>query len=94
MIRRIVLDVLKPHKPTIIELANVLSTLKGVRGVNMSLFEVDRQTETVKVTIEGDNIDYSAVEKLISEFGGAVHSIDQVVAGREMVEEIDTYQEP
>lgn len=93
MIRRIVLDVLKPHNPNIIELANVLSNLKGVTGVNMSLYEVDQQTETVKATIEGDNIDYLAVEKLIKNYGGAIHSIDEVVAGREIVEEFETLQE-
>ncbi|HOT07024.1 MAG: hypothetical protein A4E45_01888 [Methanosaeta sp. PtaB.Bin039] len=93
MIRRLVLDVLKPHKPTIVEVANVLSNLRGVTGVNLSVYEVDQQTETVKATIEGDNIDYLAVEKLISDLGGVIHSIDEVVAGREIVKEFETLQE-
>lgn len=93
MIRRLVLDVLKPHVPTILELANELSKLKGVNGVNLSLNEVDQQTETVKVTIKGDDIDYYVIEKVIKDFGGVVHSIDEVVAGKEIIEVIETPQD-
>jgi hypothetical protein len=76
-----------------LELANELSKLNGVNGVNLSLYEVDQQTETVKVTIQGDKIDYSAIEKVIKDFGGAVHSIDEVVAGKEIIEVIETPQD-
>ncbi|MHC1594711.1 MAG: DUF211 domain-containing protein [Methanotrichaceae archaeon] len=93
MIRRLVLDVLKPHVPTILELARVLGRLDGIIGVNLSLSEVDQQTETVKITIQGDDIDYVAVESVIQDFGGVVHSIDEVAAGKEIVEEVETLQE-
>ncbi|MEM3058493.1 MAG: DUF211 domain-containing protein, partial [Methanomassiliicoccales archaeon] len=39
-IKRLVLDVLKPHHPTIIELSRRLSLLNGVAGVNCTLEEV------------------------------------------------------
>ncbi|NYT01194.1 MAG: DUF211 domain-containing protein [Methanosarcinales archaeon] len=93
MIRRLVLDVLKPHIPSIIELADVLANLEGVTGVNISLYEVDQQTETIKATIEGDFVDFRVVEKVIQEFGGVIHSVDEVVAGKEIVEEFETLQE-
>jgi hypothetical protein len=93
MIRRLVLDVLKPHVPTILDLATALTKVKGVTGVNLSLYEVDQQTETVKATIQGENIDYDGVVDVIRNFGGAVHSIDEVVAGREIVKEYETLQE-
>ena len=93
MIRRLVLDVLKPHVPTILELARVLGRLDGIIGVNLSLSEVDQQTETIKITIQGDDIDYVAVESVIQDFGGVVHSIDEVAAGKEIVEEVETLQE-
>jgi len=92
-IRRLVLDVLKPHVPTILELAEALSKLGGITGVNLSLSEVDQQTETIKITIKGDKIDYLAVESVISDFGGVIHSIDEVVAGKEIVEEVETAQD-
>jgi uncharacterized protein len=93
MIRRLVLDVLKPHVPTIIELATALSHVKGVGGVNLSLYEVDQQTETIKATVQGENIDYDGIEEVVREFGGAIHSIDEVVAGKEIVKEYETLQE-
>ena len=93
MIRRLVLDVLKPHVPTILELARTLGRLDGIVGVNLCLSEVDQQTETIKITIQGDDIDYVVVESVIQDFGGVVHSIDEVAAGKEIVEEVETLQE-
>jgi hypothetical protein len=37
IIRRQVLDVLKPHVPTILDLATALAKFHGVTGVNLSL---------------------------------------------------------
>jgi len=93
MIKLLVLDVLKPHVPTILELAKALAKVNGVAGVNLSIYEVDQQTETVKVTIKGENIDYESVQDVIRNFGGVVHSIDEVAAGKEIVKEYETLQE-
>ena len=93
MIRRLVLDVLKPHVPTMLDLATALAKVSGVTGVNLSLDEVDQLTESVKVTIQGENIDYDGVEKVIKTFGAAIHSIDEVVVGKENVKEYETLQE-
>jgi hypothetical protein len=62
MIRQLVLDVLKPHMPTIQDLATGLAKVNEVTGVNLSLDEVDQQTESVKSTIQGENIDHNGVE--------------------------------
>ncbi len=86
MIKRLVLDVLKPHEPNVLGLAVTLSNLKGVSGVNVDVQEIDRKTETVKVTIEGSDIQFEEVRRVIKEAGGALHSIDQVSAGRKLVE--------
>jgi hypothetical protein len=90
-VRRIVLDVLKPHKPPIYELASKLSAIKGVEGVNLSLLEIDQDTQTVKVTIEGVDIDFDIINKTLIEFGTVVHSIDEVSAGKKIVEKVPTY---
>jgi len=89
-IRRLVLDVLKPHNPPTPVLAKILASMDGVDGVNISLIEVDAETETVKITIEGPDLDFDSIKKKIEECGAKIHSIDQVVAGRIMVEEVDT----
>lgn len=79
-LRRLVLDVLKPHSPSLPEFATQLSSLQGVKGVNVSLVEIDKDTETLKVTIEG-NLDYNQIRTAIEEWGGVIHSVDEVSAG-------------
>jgi hypothetical protein len=92
-IKRLVLDVLKPHHPTIIEMSRRISVLKGVSGVNCTLDEVDRETESVKITIEGTSIDFDSIEETISDCGAVIHSVDSVSAGKELVEEVETPQD-
>jgi hypothetical protein len=89
----LVLDVLKPHHPTIIEMSRRISVLKGVSGVNCTLEEVDRETESVKVTIEGLSIDFDSIEETISDCGAVIHSVDSVSAGKQLVEEVETPQD-
>ena len=92
-IKRVILDVLKPHTPSIIELAEKLGNLDGVSGVNISLEEVDTDTDSIKITIEGNNINYEAVKKEISDCGAVIHSIDGVSAGMKIVDEVNTPQD-
>ncbi len=86
-LRRIVLDVLKPIKePSIIELARSISGIRGVEGVNITVSEVDVETLTLTITIEGSDIDFEEVKRIIEDSGAVIHSIDQVVAGEKVVE--------
>ncbi len=88
-----VLDVLKPHYPLTLEYARALSELEVISGVNLSLYEVDQQTENVKITIEGDDLDYERIKEVIEELGAVIHSIDEIAAGRRLVEEVETLQD-
>ncbi len=92
-IRKIVLDVLKPHKPDLIEYSEKLSEIKRVSGVSIFLNEVDQETENIKVIIEGFNLDYRLIRKSIEEMAGSVHSVDAVYAGEEIIEQVDTPQD-
>ena len=92
-VRRLVLDVLKPLDPTIIELAKQLSGLSGVEAVNISIYEIDRRVENAKITIEGADILYENVVEVIEENGGTMHSIDEVVAGKIIIEDAVTPQD-
>jgi len=93
-VRRLVLDVLKPLEPTIIELAEQLSVLPGVEAVNISIYEIDRRVENAKITIKGGDLHYDEVERVIQENGGTVHSIDEVVAGKIIIDDSATPQDP
>ena len=91
-IRRIVLDTLKPMEPNIIEMAKKLSVVDGVSAVNISLVEIDLKVENAKITIEGEDINFEDVENLIDDMGASIHSIDEVVAGKEIIDDAETLQ--
>jgi uncharacterized protein len=92
-IRRLVLDTLKPHDPSIIDLAKQLTRLEGISAVNISIYEMDRKVENAKITIEGDAVRYERVEEVIEELGGAIHSVDEVAAGRHIIDDAITPQD-
>jgi len=92
-VRRLVLDVLKPLDPTIIHLSRVLSDLSGVDAVNISIYEIDRRVENAKITVEGSDIDYEMVQRVIEDEGGTVHSIDEAVAGKMIIDDAQTPQD-
>lgn len=92
-IRRLVLDTLKPHEPSIVEWAALLSDAEGISAVNISIYEIDRKVENAKITIEGDTISFQRVAAIIEELGGVIHSIDEVVAGKEIIDDAATLQD-
>lgn len=92
-LRRLVLDVLKPAEPTIVQLVQALADLDGVDGVNISIYEIDRLVENAKITLEGNHLNYERVARVIEEYGGAIHSIDEVAAGKVLIEDVDTPQD-
>jgi hypothetical protein len=92
-IRRLVLDVLKPHSPNLVDMATQLADLEGIDGVDISLKEMDQKVENVKITCEGDNIDLEEVERVIIQNGASIHSMDKVSAGTSLIEEVTTQQD-
>ncbi|MDK2982373.1 MAG: uncharacterized protein PWQ55_2720 [Chloroflexota bacterium] len=87
------LDTLKPMEPNIIEMANAISTLPGVSAVNISIAEIDLKVENAKITIEGDDLNYDEVKNIIQDMGGSIHSIDEVVAGKMIIDDAATLQD-
>lgn len=80
VLTRVVLDVLKPHHPDIVEFARTLSEhAKGARA-SVIVEERDEKTESVVVGVEGDNIALEAIVDAIAAMGGSVHSIDEAEA--------------
>jgi len=75
---KIVLDVLKPREPPLHEFASKLVSMHGVEHVGISLGEIDQNTESVKVTLEGNEILMDSVRKHLEGLGAAIHSIDEV----------------
>jgi hypothetical protein len=86
-IRRIVLDVDKAvSRPTLLEITSAIEAVPGVHGLNLTVTEIDIETVGTNVTVEGEGLDYDALVKAIESTGAVVHSIDEIVAGKEIVE--------
>lgn len=47
--------------------------------------EVDKETETVKLLISGEGINFNGVKKKIESMGAVIHSIDKAVLGEEEI---------
>lgn len=76
-VRRLVLDILKPHHPNVLEFGRHLAE-QGEHQVKATVLEMDDRTETLQVVIEGDDIDFERIQAAIGEFGASLHSIDEV----------------
>ena len=77
-IKHLVLDVLKPHHPNVMEVAGELAGIGSDYRIRINVQAVDEKTETVEIEIEAENADYEAIAAVIASLGGSVHSIDQV----------------
>ena len=71
----------------------MLTRVDTVSGLNISLKEVDQNTESITITIEGDDLRYDSIKEMLEQAGAVIHSIDQVVAGRIIVEEVSLQPE-
>jgi len=80
-ITKLVLDVLKTIKgSSIVDLAEKLTEMPGVRSVNIKVNEIDVETLTLTVVIEGEDIDYTKIKSIIESMGAVIHSVDEVIA--------------
>jgi len=92
-VRRLVIDVLKPHDPPLLEFTDQVAETESVEGVTSSLIELDQEVQNVKLTFEGEDVDFAAIEETIENLGGSVHSVDQVACGDYVVTDRRTLQD-
>jgi hypothetical protein len=92
-VRRLVLDVLKPHDPPLVAFTERLAEIESVEAVTSSLIELDREVQNVTLTFEGEDVEFAALEETIETLGGSVHSIDQVACGDYVATERPTLQD-
>jgi len=80
-VRQIVVDVLKPHDPPLVEFTQRVADVDGVDGVRATVLEIDREVQNVELTVEGERLAFDAVEAAVDGQGGTVHSVDAVTCG-------------
>ena len=81
-IKRLVLDILKPHEPSIRVLAEKLSEIRGVDLVDVTMHDVDSKVEVAKVLIEGGDVDYEKIRDVIQDNAATIRGVDRVTTGR------------
>jgi hypothetical protein len=77
-VKRMMLDVLKPHQPNGLEFARAIADKTTGASVKLTVAAVDERTESVVIVIEGESLDYDAIRGVIADLGGSIHSIDEV----------------
>ncbi|PLW68181.1 hypothetical protein C0039_13390 [Pseudohalioglobus lutimaris] len=77
-VKRLVLDVLKPHQPGALYFCQHIARLGDDYQVCLSVEEVDENTQTLQLEIRGASIVLESIEKAIAEMGASLHSIDLV----------------
>uniref|UniRef100_A0A7J3YTF1 DUF211 domain-containing protein n=1 Tax=Ignisphaera aggregans TaxID=334771 RepID=A0A7J3YTF1_9CREN len=81
---KLVLDVLKQLKePTIIELAYRLLELDGIKSVDIEIKEIDVETLSLTITIEGSNIDFEKVRGTLEKLNVVVHDINKIYVSKD-----------
>lgn len=77
VVTRVLLDVLKPHDPNVLDLARALGNL-GDYLVRVRVLEMDKKTETLEIEVAGADVDFEAIQTVIRDLGAALHSVDEV----------------
>lgn len=84
-LRIVVLDILKPHKPDIIEFGQAIENEKSVKCLNLTVYAVDEKTESIKLALEGNSLNIKNIKKLIEDRGAVIHSVDKAVIGEKKI---------
>jgi hypothetical protein len=77
-VKRIVLDVLKPHQPNALAFASAIADQNSGCRVTVTVTGVDEKTESTLVVVESEDIIFESIVSTISSLGGSVHSVDEV----------------
>ncbi|MFH1442760.1 MAG: DUF211 domain-containing protein [Candidatus Micrarchaeota archaeon] len=78
-IKEITLEILKPSDFQAIDLMSALERVKGVRKIEISLVDFERHTDTLKLGISGDSLDFAKIEEVVSKAGGVIQAIQHIV---------------
>lgn len=77
-IKRVILDVLKPHNPNALDFTTAIAEkLPGCR-VKLTVTAMDEKTETVLLIVQGEHVRFPLLSQVISSLSGSIHSIDEV----------------
>jgi Uncharacterized protein conserved in archaea len=68
------------------DLAQALTEVEGVKAVNITVTDTDVDVLGLVIVVDGSGIDYKALQESVERMGGAIRSIDQVIAGEYIID--------
>ena len=83
-VKRLVLDVLKPHQPDALEFSQEIARLGEGYRVCLQVEEMDENTQTLRLEVHGEALNLELIEAAISDLGASVHSVDLVEVQNEL----------
>ncbi len=83
-VKHVVLDVLKPHQPNALDFSRAIARAGPDYHVFLTVIEMDENTETVRLEVRGDSIDFEQLQAAIAGMSGSLHSIDEVEVRHEV----------
>ncbi len=78
-IKEITLEILKPSDLQLIELMKALEKVNGIDKLEFTLTDFERSTETLKVSVYGNSLDFDKVSEVVSHSGGVIQTVQHVV---------------
>lgn len=82
-VKKIVLDVLKPHRPDALEFSKTIAAVGADYRVHLTVLAMDEATETTRLEVMGHAINFDDILSSINAMGGSLHSIDEVIVHNE-----------
>ena len=79
LVKKMVLDVLKPHQPNALEFSSAIAKVGDDYRVHLIVLAMDKATETTQIEIIGRAINFELIQNCINDLGGSLHSIDEVL---------------
>lgn len=77
-IRRVLIEALKPRESSLVELSKAVCSVNGVEECEFVVTDVDAKTETIKLTVKGNDIEYDGMSKVLQEQGISIKGVDEI----------------
>jgi hypothetical protein len=79
---RIVLDVMSPAAQSMVDLAEKLNKIDGISQVDVTLQELEKNVEDLKVTLDGYGLDFEKIREIIKDFGAVIRNVDSITSAK------------